>query len=196
MRDSCIFYRSFFDAILTLGQDEQNALFRAVFDYSFDQKEPELEGLTKMMFNLFKPVINSNIKNWKNGSKPKRKRKGSQTEAKPKRKTSQSEAYKDKDKDKDVDKDNNKDEYNNYTFDRFWSMYGKKEKKSEAQKKFEKLKTEELEKIFETLPAFIKANKDLKYRPFPSTYLNQRRWEDELGVESKPKQVQEINNDW
>ena len=84
MRDSCIFYRSFYDAILTMPPTDQNTLFRAVIDYSFDQKEPELDGLPKTIFNLFKPVINSNIKNWKNGSKPKKKPNRSQTEAKRK----------------------------------------------------------------------------------------------------------------
>lgn len=192
MRDTCIFYRSFYDAILTLGQDDQNTLFRAVFDYSFDQKEPELDGLPKMIFNLFKPVINSNIKNWKNGSKPKKKRNRSETEAKPKRKVSQNEAYKDKDnnKDKDVDKDNNKDN----SFELFWNQYGKKEKRSDAKKKFIKLKAEEVQKIFETLPAFLREHKELQFRPYPITYLNQRRWEDEL---TQPKKLQnEDNNQW
>jgi len=188
MRDSCIFYRSFYDAILTMPPTDQNTLFRAVFDYSFDQKEPELDGLPKTIFNLFKPVINSNIKNWKNGSKPKKKPNRSQTEAKPKRKGSQTEAYKDKDNNKDVDKDKD------YSFEQFWQLYGKKEKKVEAQKKFEKLTAQDVQEIFETLPGFLKSNKEIQYRPYPLTYLNQRRWKDEAPLVPAKKKQEEANS--
>jgi hypothetical protein len=37
----------------------------------------------------------------------------------------------------------------------------------------------EIDKIFETLPFYLKSTPDIKFRKNPTTYLNQRTWEDE-----------------
>ena len=49
-----------------------------------------------------------------------------------------------------------------------------------AIKKWNKLKNSEREKIIETLPAFINGIRDKQFQPYPETYLNNRRWEDEI----------------
>ncbi len=70
-------------------------------------------------------------------------------------------------------------------FDTFWSAYPKKTGKADARKKFEKLVTDE-----STLSAILKSLEYLKtteqwqkdsgkYIPYPATWLNQKRWEDE-----------------
>lgn len=66
-------------------------------------------------------------------------------------------------------------------FEVFWNMYGNKTSRSKCEKKWNSLKVKEQKKIIETLPKF------LAYKPFesythpnPETYLNQKRWEDEL----------------
>jgi len=76
-------------------------------------------------------------------------------------------------------------------FDRFWNLYAKKVGREKALDKFGKLKEEERLKIFETLPAYIEATPDLKFRKDPSTYLNNKSWNDEIISNSpkKPKQV-------
>lgn len=71
----------------------------------------------------------------------------------------------------------------------FYNMYGRKEKKVASLKAWMKLKDTDIEKIFSTLPDFMKMNPDLKYRPMALTYLNQRRWEDEIEVSRKPALV-------
>ena len=66
-------------------------------------------------------------------------------------------------------------------FDRFWDLYdykvGKKEK---IIKKFEGLTVEQKEKIFETLPEYVKSTPDKKFRKHPETYLNNHSWNDEI----------------
>lgn len=109
MRDTMIFYRSFYDAIKTLSKEEKADIYEAIFEYGLNMKEIDLTGIPKVVFGLVKPVLDSNIKNYVNGSKPKKKRSGSQTEAKPKPSGSETEAYKDKDVDKDENKDNDVD---------------------------------------------------------------------------------------
>ena len=68
-----------------------------------------------------------------------------------------------------------------FTFDEFWSLYPKKVAKEICGKKYESLSANDKQKIKETLPNFIlhKPFKDYTH-PNPSTYLNQKRWNDEI----------------
>lgn len=71
-------------------------------------------------------------------------------------------------------------------FDEFWSLYPKKTSKQEARKSFAKLKV--TTDLFEKIKAALSAQKQSKqwqrengqYIPYPATWLNQRRWEDEI----------------
>lgn len=107
-RDTCIFYRSMYEAIRELPKDVQAEVYNAIFEFSLDFKEPQLSGLSKTIWTLIRPVLEKGNTNYMNGSKAKSKRIRSETEATSKRTRSESEAYKDKDKDKDVDKDKEK----------------------------------------------------------------------------------------
>lgn len=73
----------------------------------------------------------------------------------------------------------------NFPFDDFWNLYDKKLSRKDCEKKWGKLKDSEKEKIMQTLPDFLKTISDKKFQPYPTTYLNNRRWEDELT--QKPK---------
>lgn len=103
MRDTFIFYRSFFEAIKELPAVNQAELFSAICSYSLDQKAPELTGVSKTVWILVKPILDANNKRFENGSKPKHKQKASKDEAKPKQGGSKPEANKDKDVNKDKD---------------------------------------------------------------------------------------------
>ena len=68
----------------------------------------------------------------------------------------------------------------NIVFDIFWNLYDKKVgDKNACEKKWNKLKDEERQKIIDTLPEFLAYYTDKQFQPFPTTYLNQRRWNDE-----------------
>ena len=67
-----------------------------------------------------------------------------------------------------------------YTFEAFWSEYGKKVGKKKAEARFSKLSAKEREAIKAALPAYIAATPDRQYRKNPETYLNGRCWEDEI----------------
>ena len=66
-------------------------------------------------------------------------------------------------------------------FSLFWSAYPKKVAKVAAQRAFKKIKATEDDKILKDI-AKRKLNgwTDPQYIPNPTTYLNQRRWEDEV----------------
>jgi len=86
----------------------------------------------------------------------------------------------------------------NIEFDVFWSLYDKKKGDKDACiKKWAKLNNEEREKIIHTLPDFLKQINDKQYQPMPETYLNQKRWEDEITPAKKETTyIPTQNNSW
>jgi len=62
----------------------------------------------------------------------------------------------------------------------FWNKYNKKTGQIKAKPRFLKLTWKEIDAIFATLPHYLKATPDVKFRKDPFTYLNQRTWEDEM----------------
>lgn len=83
------------------------------------------------------------------------------------------------------DTDTVKEENKIFSFDEFWELYPKKVAKEKCKAKFNKLSKTNLQKIKDTIKSFI------AYKPFPTythpnpeTYLNQKRWDDEVKTES------------
>jgi len=75
------------------------------------------------------------------------------------------------------------------TFEDFWNTYDKKVgDKAKIQTKWTLLAMHH-EDIMIHLKKFIPSQRNKQYRPDPSTYLNQRRWENELILESKAPEV-------
>ena len=72
-------------------------------------------------------------------------------------------------------------------FEKFWDLYDKKKNKKGCERKWKKLKSQDKEKIFKTLPEYIKSTPDKKFRKDPLTYLNQESWEDEIYFDNKDK---------
>ena len=69
MRDSFIFYRSFFEATKTLTTEQAADLYYAICSYALDRKELELAPVQKALFSLIKPQLDANHKRWENGCK-------------------------------------------------------------------------------------------------------------------------------
>ena len=75
-------------------------------------------------------------------------------------------------------------------FDSFWSAYPRKVAKAEAQKAFTKIKPD-ADMLAQMLASIAKSRQSTdwlkdngQFIPFPSTWLNQRRWEDESAESS------------
>lgn len=93
-------------------------------------------------------------------------------------------------------------EINGGFFDRFWKSYPKKQSKDKAKQYFKKLNPNEdmLNVILNALG--VQKNTDEwtkdngKYIPHPSTWLNQKRWEDEINTTAQSKELtqEEIND--
>lgn len=92
MRDSCIFYRSFYEALKELPPETRAVLYDAIFEYSLNGIEIDLQGIEVTVFRLIKPQLDANNKRFMNGKQPKNKQNGSKTEAKDKQNRSEIEA--------------------------------------------------------------------------------------------------------
>lgn len=79
MRESFIFYRSFYDAIKDLPRDVQGEIYTAIMEYSLYGKETEsLKPIARSVFTLMKPQIDVNNKRFENGRKGGRPKSGNQ----------------------------------------------------------------------------------------------------------------------
>ena len=85
MRQSTIFYKSFYDSIKLLPKRYQLTFYEDLFNYIFDDVEPtHLNGSSMALFKALKPQIDVNNKRYENGCKGGRpKSNQSKTKAKP-----------------------------------------------------------------------------------------------------------------
>lgn len=67
-----------------------------------------------------------------------------------------------------------------FPFEDFWSAYPRKQGKSEAQKKWLKLSESDRKQVMAFLTRKPYAQTEKQFIPMASTFLNQKRWEDEL----------------
>lgn len=70
MRDSFVFYRSFYEAIKDLPRDVQGEIYTAIMEYSlYGNKTDSLKPIARSIFTLMKPQIDVNNKRFENGRK-------------------------------------------------------------------------------------------------------------------------------
>lgn len=69
MRDSFIFYRSFFESMDGLNDKQKLEIFNAICNYSLNFQESDLSGISKSIFTLMKPNLDANNKRYVNGTK-------------------------------------------------------------------------------------------------------------------------------
>ena len=190
MRDSCIFYRSFYESINELPDINKLEIYNAIFSYSLNFIELELTGLSKSIFTLIKPQLDANIKRFNNGLQPKDKQTKSKTEAKQKQKESKREANNNVNNNNNVNDNKNKEEKIN--FDIFYNLYDKKVDGKDAKLKWDRLDLQTQQLILSVVPKYIKSTPDKQFRKSPLVYLNKKAWEDEIIVEkefNKPVQT-------
>ena len=68
MRDSVVFYRSFYEAIRMLPPEQFKASALAILEYGLDGKEPKSDGIERTVFCMAKPQIDANNRRSPRGS--------------------------------------------------------------------------------------------------------------------------------
>lgn len=70
MRETCVFYASWFEAIETMPEAAQSEAYRAVLTYALRGVETAKQGaMTKLIMAMVRPVIDTNNKRYENGCK-------------------------------------------------------------------------------------------------------------------------------
>lgn len=70
MRESVIFYKSFYEAISELSIEQQAHIYNAIFDYQFNDNEPVLDnGIEMAVWKIIKPLLMANNERFENGKK-------------------------------------------------------------------------------------------------------------------------------
>lgn len=84
MRESFIFYKSFYESVKELDPLDQVQIYNAIYEYEFYKIIPELTGVCKSIFTLILPQLEANDKRYENGKKGGRPRNQNETKIKPK----------------------------------------------------------------------------------------------------------------
>ena len=69
MRDSFIFYRSFYEATQYLEKEQKADLFDAIANYALNQEQSKLDNVCSALFSLIKPQLDANQQRYINGKK-------------------------------------------------------------------------------------------------------------------------------
>lgn len=196
MRDSFIFYRSFFEATKPLTKEQKAELFDAICEFALNEKKIPISDFPSAMFALIMPQLEANRvrwENWKRGWRPTNKQEtiteikpnDNQTVTKTKANVNVNVNANVNDIINNIEKDENfnssiKQKKQTVDFEKFRNLYDKKVGKPKAEAKRYKLKHSEQVQCLEKLPLYLATIKDKQYQKHPLTYLNQRSREDEI----------------
>jgi hypothetical protein len=166
-----------------LTNEEAGILIKHIFSYVNDEN-PELnDRLLDMAFKPIKLQLKRDLVKYegvkeRNSANARKRWDAVESSGIPNIPNSTKNADKDNDivKDKDIDKDNDI----NISFVCFWNLYNKKINSKDCESKWKKLKDDDRQKIIDTLPNFLNSIPDKQFLPHPATYLNQKRWNDEI----------------
>jgi hypothetical protein len=187
-RSQMTFYASFWDAIDSLPKRDQLPVFRAVVSYGlYGEHNENLTSSQNAFFTLMQPVLDSSRKKAANG-----KHGGS----KPKANGKQTEREKEGEKEKEGEIENESKKAAD--FDCFWQAYPRKVGKVKAEAAFYKITTP----VSVLLAAIEQQKKSAQWQkdngqfiPHPATWLNGKRWEDQVETVSTAPQGRGLDAD-
>ncbi len=179
MRDSFIFYKSFYEAIKELPDKERLAVYDAISGYQFEELGGPTEGLQKAIFILIRPQLDANNRRYQNGQKGGRPPKENQPITKLKPSRNQTKTKPKANKNDNVNVNENVNGYST-KFEEAWKAYPTKPgmSKHEGWKSWQKANQPEgdlLAAVFQYASDMAKPN-----APFAchfATFFNQHRYE-------------------
>jgi len=75
-----------------------------------------------------------------------------------------------------------------YSFDDFWTDYGKKEDRKKCETKWKSITEKQKAEIKMHVPLYVQSTPEIQYRKNPSTYLNNECWNNEI-IQRGPVQL-------
>jgi hypothetical protein len=199
-RKSFILHSDSLEVLDKLSDEQAGKIFKAIKIY---QKTGEIVTLDFALEIAFLPFLNQFKRDSENYQKTCEARRlaGSQggkqkvaNASKSKQKVANLADSDNKSKSKN---DNNKSDLSfEEKFELFWNLYGKKLSRPDAEKKFKAaLKKDTFENIMAGVERYIKVRSpDAQFWKYPSTWLNQECWKDELEIVKNNQQSTQITN--
>jgi len=196
MRSHLKVYFDFEEKTKELTDDEKGRLLLAMLRYSKDGTVPQMTGNERFLFPVFRVQMDEDIKaydtkvsNGSRGGRPVMNREPEETEEnrnKPEITETNRNEPEESEIRKKEERRKKKEERRDIYFDRFWESYPRKEAKQTAKRAFEKLNPDEalLQTMLEAIERFKGTaqwkEENGRFIPHPATWINQRRWEDEV----------------
>lgn len=201
---SFVLYCAYREQLALLTDEERGRLLMALFDYCESKTVPELQGMPLMAFAFIKAQIDRDSEKYDKTVQARREagRKGGKATKKAEKQTQAKQAFALLDNQTEAPQSEStadfppaekpdaeiapKKDVHAERFIEFWSVYPKKVGKGAAEKAWSKIKPNaELHlKILSAIERQKMSEQWLRdngqYIPNPATWLNQRRWEDEL----------------
>ena len=195
-RKQFTFYESFASALARIKSKTARCdAYDAICKYALYGREPDMDSLpdaAAIAFDLIRPTLDTSARKSANGKAGGKKQTASKPEANAKQTVSEKEGENEVEVENEVE--NEKEVENECSiplsspkkatsFDRFWEAYPKKVGKELARKSFSRVHVP-----LETLLDAIEKQKasaqwqteNGRFIPYPATWLNQGRWEDEV----------------
>ena len=184
-RNQFTFYRSFWDAVQELPETDRLLVLEAIISYALDGQVPDtLAPVHRSIFTLCKPVLDTARKKAKAMKACRDKNNASDKEIEKEievEKEIETETEKEKEKE-------GKPDFPNRPvagFERFWQLYPRKEGKLKAKEAYIRCGVEP-EVLLDSIRRQCSSDQWLRengrYIPLPASWLEQRRWEDEVAA--------------
>ncbi len=199
-RTQFTFYDSFFRSISRIKNKAARCdAYDAICRYALTGEEPDFEriaDIAAIAFEGAKPNLDASRRKAENGKK------GGETkpqESKPEANCKQTESKKkDKDKNKKKNKNKNKDKCLLGDFELFWSAYPKKKAKQDAKAAFAKVSVP-VQVLLDAIAVQQRSEDWTKsngqFIPYPATWLNGKRWEDQVETVASAPNGRELDAD-
>jgi hypothetical protein len=185
-KKSFVLYSDYQEIFQELSDEIAGKLIKHIFKYVNDENPEATEEIIKLLFIPIKQQLKRDLKNWES-IREKRSAAGKASAEKRKQKSTKSTSVKSVEQtstNSTVNVNVNVNDNVIYSFSDFWNDYDKKVgDKSKVQKKFEALSNKNKELIKEHIPKYKKSQPNKKYRKDPSTYLNNKSWNDEIIID-------------
>lgn len=179
-----ICHDDYFAKTSKLSDEEVGRLFRALMIYHATGEANDLQGRESIAFDFIREDIDRTEEAYR--AKCEKNRNNRLSAIDNNRQQPLTNVDERSQKEKEKEKRKIKDQEINTMFARFWAAYPRKESKPAAKRAFDKLKPDE--DLMETMLTAIEKQKESsqwqenggQFIPYPATWLNGNRWEDEL----------------
>lgn len=191
-------YFNYREPLNNLSMSERGELLTSLLDYGEKGTTPDFSGGLKMLFDCIKPTIDADIEKYYNRCQRNKENVSKRYDCIQSNTKDNDCIQSNVNKNKlNKNKLNKTKENNNLLFVQFWDVYPKKKGKQSAEKAFQKIAPDEA--LFKIMLDAIEEQKKSaewqkdngQYIPHPATWLNGRRWEDEINVEVCKQQADE-----